>query len=124
VPPDAVIERWSGWEAAGAVHVSFAVLHWPAQPPADVLSALSHVPHATAVDTAVALRPPTEPDEPLPVRATIRVAAAPDRLAASIEHLLATAARLGVRLGRLDGEQGTAAYATAPTGLALGASPW
>jgi type VII secretion protein EccE len=119
--PVPVAERRTYWQAAGALHVCFAVGEWPAQPPPGLLAELTQVPLAAAVDSAVVLRPV---EDGLAVRALIRVAAAPDRMNACVQHLLAIAGRVGVRLTRLDGEQAPAVYATAPTGAALGIPPW
>jgi type VII secretion protein EccE len=156
-------ERWAFWQAAGALHVCFAIRSWPAAalgpvgsvappgsagpvgsvvpagsagsakpvgsvapagpvgPAPGLLAALAQVPLAAAVDTSVSLR---AADDGLAVRALVRVVAAPDRIAACVQQLLGNAKRLGVELTRLDGEQAVAAYATAPTGAALGMSPW
>lgn len=125
-------ERWASWQAARALHVCFAVRSWPAgigrdapagrgAPAPGVLAELARVPLADAVDTSISLR---AADGGLAVRAIIRVAAAPERLAACVQQLLDNAKRLGAGLTRLDGEQAVAAYATAPTGAALGMSPW
>jgi type VII secretion protein EccE len=126
-------ERWSRVESDGAVHVSFAVRSWPAEPPAAALSDLARVPDALAVSTAVVFGPralPPAPDEPaptagpVPVRTLIRVAAGPDTVASCVATLRETAARLGVTLVRLNGEQGAGVYATAPTGATIGLAPW
>jgi type VII secretion protein EccE len=165
-------ERWAFWQAAGALHVCFAIRSWPAAalvpavpvgsvgsagsvgpagapgpvgsvgpvgpagsagpvgpagsvgpvgPAPGLLAALARVPLAAAVDTSISLR---AADDGLAVRALVRVVAAPDRIAACVQQLLGNAKRLGVGLIRLDGEQAVAAYATAPTGAALGMSPW
>lgn len=119
-----VAERWTCWEAAGVVHVSFAVHGWPPQPPPGLLGALGQVPGATAVDTALLLRSVDGAENDLAVRVVVRLAAAPEHVDGCVQELQATAGRLGVRLTRLDGEHAAGVYATAPTGLALGASPW
>jgi type VII secretion protein EccE len=126
-------ERWSRVEAGGAVHVCFAVRSWTTARPADALSELLRVPDASAVSTAVVFGPrtvppspdaPAPPPAPVPVRVLVRVAAAPDQVTSCVDALQATAARLGLKLVRLNGEQGAAVYATAPTGTTIGLAPW
>jgi type VII secretion protein EccE len=120
-----VAERWTHWQADGVLHACFAIEGWPAQPDPDLTGALAAVPNALAVNSALVLRSvgPAR-DDGLAVRALLRIVAGPDQLTGCVQHLLATAQRLGVRLNRLDGEHGTGVYATAPTGARLGASPW
>jgi type VII secretion protein EccE len=123
------VERWASWHAAGAVHVCFGVRGWPAQARPDLLAEVSRAPGAVTVHTAVLLRPlrdgPAEGggDAPVAVRALVRVVAAPERIAGCVAQVLGNARRLGVRLNRLDGEQASGVYATAPTG-ATGAPQW
>jgi type VII secretion protein EccE len=110
------IERWDMWQAAGVLHMCFAVRSWPAaigrdakaggaNPAPGLLAELARVPLAAAVDTSLALRPA---DGGLGVRALIRVVAAPAGLAACVQQLLAKANRLGGGLTRFDGEQAVA----------------
>jgi type VII secretion protein EccE len=126
--PDGVAERWSYWQAAGLVHVCFAVRRWPPDPPDSLLADLEYVPGASAVSTAVVLRAlPRRPgaDDPgAAVRSMIRVVAAPDRIGGCVNHLLTTAQSHGVRLVRLNGDHAAGVYATAPTGSTVGTGPW
>jgi hypothetical protein len=127
--PGQARERWSWWQAAGAVHVCFAVRGWPADPRSDLLAELAHVPAASAVSTAVVLRPVRDGHADaggarVAVRTMLRVTAAPDRIGGCVRHLLAIARRRDVRLVRLNGEHAVGVYATAPTGAAVGVAPW
>lgn len=126
-------ERWSRVEAGGAVHVTFAVGSWPDARPGDALSDLLRVPDALAVSTSVIFGPrilPPSPDEsaptpaPVPARTLLRVAAAPDEIASCVNAVQQRAAHLGLKMVRLNGEQGAGAYATAPTGAIMGLAPW
>lgn len=116
-------ERWSRVEADGAVHVSFAVRSWPAHTPAEALSELVRVPDAAAVSAAVVFGPGAAPQAPS-ARAFVRVAAAPDKLSSCVGHVQVTGGQLGLKLVRLNGEQGAGVYATAPTGATIGLAPW
>jgi type VII secretion protein EccE len=120
-PANEVRERWSHWQAADVVHICFAVRRWPPDPQPDVLAELGRVPDASAVSTAVVLRPL---DRGTGVRTILRVAATPDRIVGCVRHLTATAQRYGVGLVRLNGDHATGVYATAPTGSAVGTPPW
>jgi len=105
-------ERWSAWSAAGLTHVCFTVTGWPAEPGRELVRQLSQVP-AFAVAMAMILRPYGERAGLLGI---VRVAAPHDRLRGATRQLNRTAGRLGLRLRRLDGEQGPGVYATTPTG--------
>ncbi len=111
-------EKWTGWHAAGLVHLGFAVRAWPAKPPAGLLAALTHVPAAAVVNTAVVLRPNSSGDPA--VRVLLRVACTPERVAECVRQAQHAASQVGVKLLRLDGEHAAAVYATAPTGALYG----
>jgi hypothetical protein len=65
------------------------------------------------VTVATVLRPHGERAGLLGV---VRVVAPSDRLRATTRQLSTNAGQLGLRLRRLDGDQATGVYATAPTG--------
>jgi type VII secretion protein EccE len=107
-------EEWRSWHSGQLRHVSYWVRAWPRElgRARSLLDALTAVPASlTSVSIAVV------PEEgTLDVQCLARVAAPEERLDQAT-HAVVTAARAaGARLFRLDGEQGPATYATAPTG--------
>jgi type VII secretion protein EccE len=111
-------EDWSTWRSDTLVHACFWLRTWPqpddAGPLLDQLALTS--PAFTSV--AVSVRPAgrAAADASTEIRGLIRVAAAPEALAASCAGLTEVARGGGARLFRLDGEQAPAVYASAPTG--------
>jgi type VII secretion protein EccE len=105
-------ERWTSWTAGGLVHVCFTVADWPREPSPDLVRQLSQV-AGVSVTVATVLRPHGERAGLLGL---VRVVAPADRLRATTKELSTTASQLGLRLRRLDGDQATGVYATAPTG--------
>jgi type VII secretion protein EccE len=116
-------ESWSRWQAGTETHVCFAVRSWPAGGSGDLLARLTDVPSATSVHTALTLDA-SEAGGGGGARTVIRVVAATEDVATCVKHLHTTAAALGVRLVRLNGEHAAGVYATAPTGVATGLVPW
>ncbi|BCB76265.1 hypothetical protein GCM10022251_25310 [Phytohabitans flavus] len=114
-------ESWSRWQASPDSHISFAVRSWPARGADGLLARLAEVPDAAAVHTAVLLGAGRGG---VAAQAVVRLVAAPDRMAACVRHLRTSAAGLGIRLIRLNGEHAAGVYATAPTGATTGLVPW
>lgn len=113
--PPRAREEWSAWHSSLLAHRSFWIRQWP--PPARASNLLDRLSTAPAAMTSVALIVVPDGDPPLvDLRGLVRVAAAPDQLAAVCEELVRTAAEAGAGLFPLDGEQGPASYASAPTG--------
>ncbi|HET6213654.1 MAG TPA: type VII secretion protein EccE [Micromonosporaceae bacterium] len=106
-------EDWSGWQSPYLAHRSYWVRGWPALGrTAALLSWLTTVP---AASTSVALTLTPEGDT-VDLRCLFRVAA-PARELAQVCHAVTRQARQeGADLFPLDGEQGPAVYASAPTG--------
>ena len=106
-------ERWVAWRAGGLTHVTFTVTDWPAEPGPDLLTNLSLIP-ACAISVSIAVRPH---GERVALLGLVRVVASPTGIQLAVNRLTRTANRLGLRLRRLDGEQASAVYASAPTGV-------
>jgi type VII secretion protein EccE len=117
-------ERWTTWSVGGMTHACFTVTHWPQEPSADLVRQLAQVP-GFAVAVSMILRPYGERAGLLGL---VRVSAPNDRLRVAVRQLNRVAGRLGLRLRRLDGEQGPGVYATTPTGggdaRAMTAASW
>jgi hypothetical protein len=62
------------------------------------------------------LAPDGDPGDTVDLRCVVRVAAPPKELAGVVQAVEKGARLAGARLFPLDGEQGPAAYASAPTG--------
>jgi type VII secretion protein EccE len=124
--PDAGAARedWSRWRAPSATHVCFAVRRWPPRPAPDMFATLCQVPGASEVSLAVVLRRRRAPGGAAAAHTLIRVAAPQPSAEACSRQLRRAAARMGVRLRRLNGEHAAGVYATAPTGAAIGSAPW
>jgi type VII secretion protein EccE len=106
-------EEWTAWHSARAAHVSFWLRDWPSiDDAATMFGALSAMPSASTTVSLVLARD----HEELAMRCLIRVAAPPDGLARLCETLGQSARAVSAELFRLDGEQGPAVYASAPTG--------
>ncbi|GIF76383.1 type VII secretion protein EccE [Asanoa siamensis] len=109
-------EDWTTFYAAGLHHLAFEVQGLP--PREAPLSALLRAPAAQVV-LSVDLRPrPGRDDDRGPVlaRTVVRMSAPAPQLPDLARTLSGRASQLGLRLRRLDGLQGPAAYASAPTG--------
>ena len=108
-------EDWRAWHSGRLAHRSFWVRRWP--PVAQASTFLDWVSTAPAVTTTVALTlVPWEDGRMADLRALIRVAAPDDALGGVCDTLLQGARQMGAELFALDGEQGPAVYASAPTG--------
>jgi type VII secretion protein EccE len=107
-------EAWTAWHAEGLAHTTFAIVDWPAGPaPED--SGLVELYAIPGVGMSLAVTVAAQGDGVV-MRALVRVVAPPTLLAGACEQLLTVARRAGIRLRRLDGRHGPAAYASAPTG--------
>jgi type VII secretion protein EccE len=108
---DPTDERWDSWHADGLVHTCLQLTGWPSHPPTDFFTAMAQV-SATLVAVAVTLCPN---GDDVDIRCVVRLAAEPAALPAAVTQATALARRTGARVGRLDGLQAAAVYATAPT---------
>jgi type VII secretion protein EccE len=107
-------EEWSEWRSARLAHRSFWVRHWPpVGQAARLLGLLSATPAVTTVALTLA---PEDGGRTADLRALVRVAAPPDDLAQVCRTVDQAAKEAGAELFPLDGEQGPAVYASAPTG--------
>ncbi|GIH14066.1 type VII secretion protein EccE [Rugosimonospora africana] len=106
-------EEWTAWHSGRAAHASFWLRDWPrVDDAATLFGGLSATPSAsTTVSLAL-----TRDHGDLAMRCLIRVAAPGDGLAHLCETLDQRARAVNAELFRLDGEQGPAVYASAPTG--------
>jgi hypothetical protein len=111
--PRAAREDWKAWYSARLAHRSYWLADWPAVARAgELLDALATVP-AALTSIAIILAPD---GDQIDIRCLARIAAAPDRLATAAAAIRDRAQRARAHLLELDGEQGPAVYATAPTG--------
>jgi type VII secretion protein EccE len=108
-------EDWSQWSSARLAHRTYWLRDWPPLPEAGaLLTALTGSPAAlTSVSLVVAAE---AEEEPVDLRCLVRVAAPAAALAQACRALVRTAEQARAGLFALDGEQGPAAYASAPTG--------
>ncbi|SNT45481.1 type VII secretion protein EccE [Asanoa hainanensis] len=109
---DVVAEDWTTFSAAGLHHLAFEVHGLP--PREAPLSTLLRTPAAQVV-LSVELRP-REGNGSVLARTVVRMAAPAPNLPDAARTLSGRADQLGLKLRRLDGWQGPAAYASAPTG--------
>jgi len=108
-------EEWQTWHSRRLAHRSFWVRRWP--PVAQASAFLDWVSTAPSATTTVALTlVPWEDGRMADLRALVRMAAPDDALAGVCETLLRGAEQMRAELFPLDGEQGPAVYASAPTG--------
>jgi len=106
-------EEWDAWYSGRLVHRTYWVRDWPPLAQAGpLLDALAAVPGALT-SVAVVLAPD---GDKVDIRCLARVAATPNRVPAVSAAVGERAHAAGARLLALNGEQGPAAYATAPTG--------
>lgn len=126
VPGERTAEDWDHWYADGLRHVSYRITKWPtdAQALHRTVDSLSGVP-AAFVTVSIVVTAGTSgkvnPDgrvtgRQLAVDAVVRLALDQASWESAQNQMLNVADQLGVRLQRLDGEHGPAAYASAPTG--------
>ncbi|MCH7232977.1 type VII secretion protein EccE [Glycomyces sp. L485] len=126
VPGDRTAEDWNHWYADGLRHVAYRITKWPgdAQALHRTVDSLSGIP-AAFVTVSIAVTAGTSgkvsPDgrvtgRQLAVDAVVRLALDQASWESAQNQMLNVADQLGVRLQRLDGEHGPAAYASAPTG--------
>ena len=113
--PAAPEEDWTRWRSAHLVHRSYWVRRWP--PVEDAAAVLERLAAAPAATTNLALiLTPDDRDDVVDVRCLVRFAAPSDDLDRVCTAALADARRAHAELSPLDGEQGPAVYASAPTG--------
>jgi ESX secretion system protein EccE len=106
-------EDWDAWYSGRLIHRTYWLQDWPAVAQSGaLLDGISTVP-AALTSIAIVLAPA---GETVDVRCLARVAATPNRISAVAAALRERADAASARLLALDGEQGPAAYATAPTG--------
>jgi type VII secretion protein EccE len=109
-------KRWDRVVADGYAQVCFEVTGWPPHG-GRLTAALAGLPAAwTTLSLVLGPRSDLTAPGEVPLRGQLRVAAAPDAIGPSCEALEEAAYTQAVRLRRMDGEHGPAAYATAPTG--------
>ncbi|WP_238016513.1 hypothetical protein KZZ52_27875 [Dactylosporangium sp. AC04546] len=107
---DGVAERWASCRVGAGVHLTCAV-EWPAAAPETPLDALLS-PLVTST-VAVVLRPE---QGAVSVRCLVRYRAPQPQARQALRDALHRAARAGLRVRPMHGEQGPALYASAPTG--------
>ncbi|WP_229071645.1 type VII secretion protein EccE [Actinoplanes sp. DH11] len=115
-----VREEWTRWHSAHLAHRTFWLKSWPPSATAigELLTWVSAVPAAQS-NVSVVIDPDGGDD--VTVRCLIRLAARPEDDFTALENFLVEGvARFGGEVRPLDGEQGPAAYATAPTGGGAG----
>ncbi|MGH8792543.1 MAG: type VII secretion protein EccE [Stackebrandtia sp.] len=119
-------ETWQRWQGDGLQHVTYRVTRWPTDMNTlpHLIDALGAVP-AVFTTTSVTLRPgmvnSRDPEGKAAGRGAtvdclIRIAGDAQTAPAGQTRVRGVAESLGAKLLRLDGEQGPAAYASAPTG--------
>ncbi|GLY01737.1 MULTISPECIES: type VII secretion protein EccE [Actinoplanes] len=113
-------EEWTHWRSARLIHRTYWLRTWPA--PADGLGSLfAWAATAPAAQTTVTLVIDPSGGTDVAVRAFVRLATRPDTDLGDLDRVLVDGARrVGADLLPLDGEQGPATYATAPTGGGAG----
>lgn len=108
-------EEWSAWHSSLLAHRCFWIRQWP--PLAKASDLLNRLSTASGAMNAVALiMVPGDDAELVDLRALVRVIAPADELTETCQVLLRHAREAGADLFPLDGEQGPAVYASAPTG--------
>ncbi|BEL09174.1 hypothetical protein Q0Z83_073650 [Actinoplanes sichuanensis] len=113
-------EAWNFWRSARLVHRTYWLRTWPGSA-TEIGSLFAWASTAPAAQTSVALVLGAAGAEDVPVRAFIRLATRPDADLRALDRVLVEGVRrVGGELQPLDGEQGPAAYATAPTGGGAG----
>jgi hypothetical protein len=116
MPAGRTEKRWDRVVADGYAQVCFEVTGWPPHG-GRLTAALAGLPAAwTTLSLVLGPRSDLTAPGEVPLRGQLRVAAVADAIGPSCEALEETAHTQAVRLRRMDGEHGPAAYATAPTG--------
>ncbi len=106
-------EDWSLWHSRDLAHRTFWLRDWPPATQADTLLRwLTRAP-ATATTVSLVLVPR---DRLVDMRCLVRLAAPADQLTGLCQQLDRGVRKANARLLALDGEQGLAVYASAPTG--------
>ena len=113
VPVPRPREEWHAWHSGGLAHRSYWVRDWPPLTEAGGLGDRLATAPATLTSVAFVVVPGPESAD---VRCLVRVAAPAERLHAACEALTSGARLAHAGLFPLDGEQGPATYASAPTG--------
>ena len=114
-----VDEQWTHWRSGRLLHRTYWVRVWPAA--SGIGSFFAWAATAPAAQISVALVLGAVGGDEVPVRAFLRFAVRPDTDLGALDRLLEDGARrAGAELQALDGEQGPAAYASAPTGGGAG----
>jgi type VII secretion protein EccE len=108
-------EDWAVWHSSSLAHRSFWLRRWPPLGDAGALLAwLTSVPAAlTSVSLVLA---PDADEDTVDLRCLVRLAAPPEVLAPACRTLVRGVEKARGDLFPLDGEQGPAVYASAPTG--------
>ena len=115
-----VREDWTRWHSARLTHRTYWLKTWPGSA-AQIGTLFEWAAAIRAAHTSVALTLDPSGRDDIAVRAFLRFAAGPDDDFAALEKVLFEGVRsFGAELLPLDGEQGPAAYATAPTGGGAG----
>ncbi len=106
-------EDWNAWRSGRLAHRTYWLADWP--PVAQAGALLDRLATAPAVLTSIAVILAPSGGE-VDIRCLARIATTPDRLASAGAAMRERAHLAHARLLELDGEQGPAVYATAPTG--------
>lgn len=106
-------EQRRSWHADGCAHVSFWVESWPTLAAADAVAGRLARINAEAVTISTVLTPGRGGVQ---VQGVVRVSGEPSTVEDSAKALRTLARELSFGLRRQNGEQGPAAYASAPTG--------
>lgn len=108
-------EEWSEWHSPRLAHRSFWIREWP--PVEQAATVLDWVATAPAASTTVSLTlTPDRVGDMIDLRGLVRVAAPASQLPAICQSIIRNAQQARTNLFQLDGEQGPAVYASAPTG--------
>ncbi len=109
-------EQWNSCQVGGLAHACFWVRDLPATANLGLLIDACAGTPAALTSVSLGTEPVPGDQDELRLRLLVRVAVEPAALSRTCQILTATAGNHGARLTRLDGEQGPAIYATAPTG--------
>ncbi|BBH66793.1 hypothetical protein ACTI_34780 [Actinoplanes sp. OR16] len=115
-----VAEEWTHWRSNHLIHRTYWLETWP-DSTTEMGPLLAWASTAPASQTSVAIVLDASRADDIAVRAFIRLATRPDADLDSLGQVMREGVRrAGGELRSLDGEQGIAAYATAPTGGGAG----
>ena len=114
--PAAFREDWATWHSRELAHRTFWLREWP--PPAAAAALLAVLTTSQAALTSVALMVAADDEEdgPVDLRCLVRVAAPAGALDQVGRNLVRAAQQAHGELFAMDGEQGPAVYASAPSG--------